>query len=59
MQKFMQNDERDQRKKKTLLGTMKKSTTAMRSHKEIWPKLESGLENRLRIRERNLEESPR
>ena len=50
---------REWRKKKTLLGTMKKSTTAMRSHKEIWPKLEWKLENGLRIKKRNLEESPR
>ena len=44
----------DWRKKKTLLGTMKKSTTAMRSHKEIGPELVSKLENWLRIKEGNI-----
>ena len=33
---------RDWRQKKTLLDTMKKSTT-MKSYKEIWPELESEL----------------
>ena len=49
----------DWRKKKTLLCIMKQSTIVMRSHKEIWPTLESELENGLRIKERNLEESAR
>ena len=49
---------RDWKKKKTLLCAMKKSTTAMRSHKEIWRELKSKLKNGLRIKERNLEESP-
>ena len=41
---------RDLGKKRTLLGTMKKSTTVIRLYKEICPELESELENAFRIK---------